>query len=43
MTYIAFGFTFFCGYVFGILVVALMSANDEKGGDKNDRNDYNGD
>ena len=42
MRYIVFGIAFFLGYVFGILVVALMSANDEKGGDKNDRNDYNG-
>lgn len=30
MIYIAFGFTFFVGYMFGIITVAMMSANDEK-------------
>ena len=34
MIYIAFGFVFFAGYMFGLVTVAMMSANDEKKGDQ---------
>lgn len=30
MRYIVFGIAFFLGYVFGIITVALMAANDDE-------------
>ena len=34
MIYIAFGFAFFVGYMFGIITVALMAANDRDDQDR---------